>query len=142
MKNIKLLIIVLAFSSGLAVDCLAEETAPLIAVDPTLVFFTSLSTCTPGDYFEQNDLTDQVGQAYLSQKILGLEDDLCNVILTTPDNRSMACAFPMQKMSTFTDQHFLQGIIQDLNNPDQDGVNAEEFWSGMKTTYCNFDAMH
>ncbi len=139
MKYIKSLK-VFALSFGLIGSCFAIDAASQIAVDPTLVFFTSLGTCIPGDYTEQNDLTDQVGQAYLKQQIVSLENGICNVKLTTPDNRSMTCAFPMQKMTNFNDQHFLQGMIQRINNMDQNGVNAEELWSNMKATYCNFDA--
>lgn len=141
MKHIKLLSVAV-LCCGLYGNCFAEAAAatPQVAVDPTLVFFTSLSTCTPGDYMEQNDLADQVGQVYLKQQIIGLEDNICNVKLTTPDNRIMTCAFPMQQMINFTDQHFLQGMVQNVSNPDQDGINAETKWSCMKTTYCTFES--
>lgn len=141
MKHIKLLSVAV-LCCGLYGNSFADSAAatPSIPVDPTLVFFTSLSTCTPGDYKEQNDLVDQVGQPYLKQQIIGLEDNICNVKLTTPDNRIMTCTFPMQEMTNFTDQHFLQGMLQTTNNPDQDGINAESLWSRLKSTYCIFDS--
>jgi hypothetical protein len=130
MKHIKLLGL-FVLCCGLYGNCVADTASaiPPIAIDPTLVFFTSLSTCTPGDYSEQNDLAQQVGQPYLNQRIIGLEDGICSVILTTPDNRNMACAFPMPQLLNFTDQHFLQGMVQSASNPDQDGI-----------TYCTFES--
>jgi len=141
MKHIKLLGM-LGLCCGLYGNCFADAAAatPQLAVDPTLVFFTSLSTCTPGNYTEQNDVTDQVGQAYLKQQIIGITDSICNVILTTPDNRNMTCTFPMEQMAHLTDQHFLQGILQGAGNSDQDGINAETLWSQLKTQYCTFGA--
>jgi len=140
MKHIKLFSI-FALSCVMYGNCFADvaAAAPQLAVDPTLVFFTSLSTCTPGDYTEQNDLAVQVGQPYLKQQIIGLEDNICNVQLTTPDNRIMSCAFPMQQVTNFTDQHFLQGMLQSAKNTDQDGIKAETVWSCLKTTYCTFE---
>jgi hypothetical protein len=141
MKHIKLLVL-FVLSCGLYGNCVAEVTSatPQLAIDPTLVFFTSLSTCTPGDYDEQNDLAQQVGQPYLKQRIIGLEDGVCSVILSTPDNRTMTCAFPMPQLVNFTDQHFLQGMIQSASKPDRDGINAETLWSCLKTSYCIFES--
>lgn len=140
MKHIKLLAVLVMFC-GFYGNCVAD-TAPVAepaAVDPTLVFFTSLSTCTPGEYTEQNDLTQQIGRPYLQQQIVGLEDNICSVILSTPDNRKMVCAFPMQQMTQIMDQHFLQGVLQNASNPDQNGVNAETTWSNLKSKYCIFN---
>jgi hypothetical protein len=131
---------ILVLTCVLAANCFAGTSTDLQqpAIDPTLVFFTSLSTCTPGIYNEQNDVAAEVGQSFLKQEIVSLENGICNVKLTTPDNRIMACAFPMQQMTQLTDQHFLQGMLQDANNSDQDGVNAEELWSNLKISYCSF----
>lgn len=137
-KSTSLGIIALTYGLSCSHVCFAEAAAPVI--NPTLIFFTSLSNCTPGDYMEQNYLASTIGQSYLKQKIINLEDDVCNVQLTTPDNRIMACMFPVQSITNLTDQHFLQGIVQDASNPDKDAVSAQELWSSLKINYCNFQA--
>ncbi len=139
MEHIKFLSVFLVCCS-LYSNCFAEAAPAALAVDPTLVFFTSLSTCTPGDYSEQNDLSVELGQSYLKQQIINLDNDICNVKLSTPDNRIMTCAFPMAQISNLTDQHFLQGILQGTTNTDQEGINAESLWSRLKTNYCTFDS--
>lgn len=139
MKHIKLLG-ALGLCCGLYGNCFAyaASAASPVAVDPTLLFFTSLSSCIPGNYTEQNDMFDQVGQPYLNQRIIDLTDNICNVILTTPDHRNMTCTFPMEQLAGLTDQHFLQGIVQDIGNADQSGISADTLWSQLKTKYCTF----
>lgn len=110
-------------------------------IDPTLAFFTALSTCTPGIYSEKNILTTEVGQPMLTQQIIGLSDDklTCNATLTTPDNRTMTCSFPMDQLPEFSDQHFLRGMLADTtDNPGQDSLNADMRWSQMKANSCSF----
>lgn len=109
--------------------------------DPTLAFFTALGACTPGKYQEKNIIANEVGQPMLNQEIIGPSNDQlsCNVKLSTPDNRTMDCAFPMDSLSMFSDQHFLQGMMSDtIDSPSQDAVSADMNWSQMKAQNCSF----
>lgn len=117
------------------------DVAQLQPIDPTLSFFTALATCAPGNYTERNDLGAEVGQAWLNQSILGQEQDTCNVILSTPDGRSMSCVFPMANLTSLFDQSFLQGILDNsMVNSSKDAVRADMIWSQLKTSYCTFAA--
>lgn len=119
-------------------DATTSDSTP--EIDPTLAFFYALSTCSPGFYYEKNIITNEVGPPMLSQQIIGLDENkkiTCNVKLMTPDDRAMECVFPMSELAGFSDQHFLQGMLQDtVDSPDQDSLNAGLRWSKMKSDYC------
>lgn len=118
----------------------APTDAETTTIDPTLAFFTALSNCTPGSYTEKNILSNEVGQANLNQHIIGISEDklYCNAMLTTPDGRTMTCAFPMEKLPQLEDTHFMQGMLQDTTDePSQDSVNADTLWSQMKVDSCS-----
>lgn len=139
MKKISLLcacaILVIA-THAYAEDPMPAETP---AIDPTLSFFMSLSTCTPGTYTERNDISATVGVKNLQQVIIGKEDDVCNVVLSTPDNRQMTCSFAMKDLANLSDQHFLQGLLTDsAGDTDANSVAADMLWSDLKAKSCNF----
>ncbi len=114
--------------------------ADQVNVDPTLAFFSALSTCTPGEYSEHNTLSDTVGQSMLKHTILGQDHDNCTVVLSTPDNRSMTCSFPMGDLSPLGDQHFMQGILSDtVTEPSSGSVTSDMQWSQLKTDNCTFN---
>lgn len=115
------------------------DSAQLQAIDPTLSFFTSLATCAPGNYTERNDLDGNVGQAWLNQIILGQDQGICNVVLSTPDSRNMNCAFPMNELTNLMDQNFLQGALDSTTDSSTKfAVKSDLLWSQLKTTYCHF----
>lgn len=116
--------------------------AQVTTLDPTLAFFTALSSCTPGTYTEKNILSSEVGQANLNQHIIGVSEDklYCNAVLSTPDGRTMTCAFPMEKLPWIDDTHFMQGMLQGTtNDPSEDSINADLLWSKMKADSCSLD---
>lgn len=111
------------------------------SMDPTLAFFTALSECTPGSYTEKNNISTEVGPAMLNQQIVGQSEDklTCNATLSTPDGRTMTCAFPMYSVIQLNDQHFMQGMLADTaDNPTADTVNADMLWSQLKADSCSF----
>lgn len=118
----------------------ATSAAPVTAsVDPTAAFFIALSSCTPGTYIEKNILSADVGQQFLTQQIIGSDQDICKAQLTTPDNRTMTCAFPMAALTQLTDPHFLRGIVADATDTtDPDALTADKLWSQLKMDNCNF----
>jgi hypothetical protein len=139
--SICLLVLFTVCSFGLYAEDTAMPPAQEVVLDPTIAFFSALSTCSPGNYAEKNDLEGNVGQTWLSQIIIGQDEGACNVTLSTPDGRVMNCAFPMTSLSTLMDQQFLQGSAD--NNSiaaDKNAVNADVVWSQLKTDHCHFIA--
>lgn len=121
-------------------DMGAASVVPM-QLDPTLAFFSAMSTCTPGSYTEKNIISTEVGPAMLNQTIVGFNEDgsVCNAILVTPDNRHLTCAFPKDSLNIFNDQHFLQGMLAGTtDSPSQDSINADMTWSQMKEDHCSF----
>jgi hypothetical protein len=138
MKN-KYIFSILILCSVAAVNVSADDASTTAAPDPTILFFTSLSSCTPGDYQEHNSLSSEVGPTFLKQTIIGQDKGVCNVQLSTPDNRQMTCAFDMNDLSGLSDQHFLDGITSDASDTtDTNAVNSDMVWSNLKTNSCNF----
>ncbi len=152
MKNSKLIYLLITLTvfstmvsaddTGLPVTDASTETAASSGPsDPTLAFFAALSECTPGSYTEKNVIADEVGQSILKQQIVGKSDDnlSCNAKLATPDGRIMTCAFPMEKIPQFNDQHFMQGILEDTtDSPSHAAISADLLWSQMKVNFCTF----
>lgn len=140
MKKISLLcacITLVIATHAYAEDAVPAETP---AIDPTLNFFMSLSTCTPGTYTERNDISSTVGVQNLQQVIIGKEDDVCSVVLSTPDNRQMTCSFDMKDLASLSDQHFLQGLLTDSSgDTDSKSVASDTLWSDLKAKSCNFN---
>ncbi len=113
------------------------------ASDPTLLFFSALSACTPGTYTEKNILTEDVGQTNLTQHIIGPSDDklTCNAMLMTPDSRVLTCAFPIQTLTQLNDQQFLEGVLEaNADEPGQKSIKADMLWSNMKAENCSLDS--
>lgn len=107
--------------------------------DPTLDFLLALQQCAPGVYQQKNILSASVGPDWLQQTIIGMNEDGCKVILTTPDSRVMYCNFNSNDMQLMRDQHFLKGMIGDsATAPDQDSVNADLTWTQIKNGSCSF----
>lgn len=149
LKFLTLLVFLSGFTASIMADSMAQtmqtsdvEQESNMNVDPTLAFFASLSTCTPGVYTEKNILTSEVGQSLLKQQIIGLSDDnlSCNAILMTPDNRTLVCVFPMYKLVQVNDQHFLEGVLDaNTDSPTQKSINADMLWSQLKADSCSLD---
>lgn len=156
MRKIQMLLI-LTFLSALTINVTADDT-PLPAdvdgganmtqaatplddpLDPTLEFFSALASCTPGTYTEKNILTSEVGQANLTQQIIGYSEDklTCNAVLTTPDNRTLTCAFPTYMLPQLNDQHFLEGVLEaNSESPGKNSLNADLLWSKAKADSCS-----
>lgn len=147
-KNVYIASILVIFTGIFAahaqeINAVAPAPLPSTAPsDPTLSFFMALSTCTPGTYTEKNTLMDDVGQATMTQEVLGpSEDNLsCNVQLTTPDNRTMTCSFPNYSLTQVSDQRFLEGVLEaSAEDPNQNALNSDLVWSTLKSSYCSFE---
>lgn len=108
--------------------------------DPAIAFFTALSTCAPGVYQENNPLAAQYGNMWLNQQVTGYDDkNVCQVILTTPDGRTLNCGFDDKDIAQLVDQHFLSGMLQSgTKDVNKDYLDSERIWSDLKSKKCGF----
>jgi len=126
------------FSLGLLAETAVKDAQPSDA-EITLNFFKALSTCTPGHYQEKNILASQVGPAMLSHIIDGEDKNLCSVILSTADGRSVNCDFNMADIAGLSEQHFLIGILtNNYENPSKESLKSDQIWTDLKTNSCGF----
>lgn len=121
---------------------MSKSVSPMPQSDnPTADFFIGLSQCQGGVYKELNLLNDSVGSQWLDQQIIGLDDQgYCQVILSTPDGRSLHCYFDPYDIAPLGDQHFLTGMIMaETNKQSKEAIYAEKQWSAIKDTNCGFN---
>lgn len=139
MKKILLLCFVATtLTASIALQA-ADQPVKLDDTDITSAFFVALATCIPGEYQEKNVLSKQVGPSMLNHTIIGVNDDICAVTLSTPDDRTMSCEFALDDLKGLTDQHFMVGILSDTTrDPSQDSVNADNKWTDLKAKSCSF----
>ncbi len=135
--------VAIAEGMGIANTQSMDNTSQNMTIDPTLAFFSALSTCTPGTYTEKNILLAEVGRPELKQQIIGQSDDdlVCNAILMTPDNRTLTCAFPMHRLMKVNEQRFLEGVLEaTTDSPSQNALNSDMIWSQIKAESCSLDS--
>lgn len=109
--------------------------------DPTVTFFRALAQCNDGSYYEKNLLSASVGDEWLNQKIVGLDEQgYCHATLQTPDGRRMECYFDPYDLADVGTARFLNGILDlDTNPNSKRGLTAERQWSQLKDQNCGFD---
>ncbi len=112
-----------------------------ISANPTADFFIALSQCNGGQYQELNILNHTAGAQWLNQQIIGIDDQgYCQVLLATPDGRTLHCYFDPYDIAPLADQHFLTGMIMAETKADaKEALYSEKQWSKLKDQNCGFE---
>lgn len=104
----------------------------------TLEFFSGLLNCNPGHYFEKNTSFGKMGPKLLSHIILSSAENMCKVILDTPDDNKLNCFFNKLEIETLTTPYFLESYAVSENKNSISSIVSEVEWGRVKLNSCIF----
>jgi hypothetical protein len=106
-------------------------------LSPTEIFFNSLTTCTPGIFYERNIYADLTGPDMLVHNIIGIKGNTCEARLMTPNEKITECKFDIYAIDDINDAYMVEGLVEyDPQNTSQKSINADLSWSTIKVQHC------